>query len=352
MKIAQLVSLRASVPPKNKNGLEFIVYYLIEELVKRGHEVTLFASANSKTSASLKSIFPEETLSEKNIFWPLESYSAFNAFFCFKQAEKFDIIHSHCDPDAMFFAQFVNTPLVTTIHAPMDPRWVIYTKDPHYYKFLKPIFDTLKKQKRVFVSNDQQRKSYYNKNSTVILNGIPVEEFSFSNTPKDYFAFFGFLNYDKGAHIAAQIAKKSGLKLKLAGNSTPEFLEKEIYPYLDKNIEYVGPVSGAKRVKFLQSAKALLVPIQWDEPFGLIMPEAMACGTPVIAFNRAAVSEIVKDGETGFIVNDENEMIEATEKIGQIDRYVCRKHVENIFTIKRMVDEYERLYQKIIKNCI
>lgn len=350
MKIAQLVSLRASVPPKNKNGLEFIAHYLTEELVKRGHEVTLFASADSETSASLQSIFPSETLTEKNIFWPLESYSAFNAFYCFSQAEKFDIIHSHCDPDAMLFSQFTDTPLLTTIHAPINENWLLYTTDQRYYKYLKPIFDVLEKQKRVFVSKSQQRKSYYNKNSSVILNGIPVEEFSCSANPADYFAFFGFLNYDKGAHIAVRTAKKAGVKLKLAGNSTPEFLEKEINPYLDDTIEYIGPVSGEKRVQFLQNAKALLVPIQWDEPFGLVMPEAMACGTPVIAFNRASVPEIIKDKKTGFIVNNEEEMVAALDKIHIIDRAACRKHVEENFTIKRMADEYEKLYEKIIKE--
>jgi len=350
MRIAQLVPLQEPIPPKNKNGLEFIVYYLTEELVKRGHEVTLFASGNSKTSAKLNSLFPLATTDDPNTAWPPYVYSLWNSFYCFSKNKEFDIIHSHLfGSEPLFFSYFTETPLVSTTHHPKKTT-APYRKNKEYYKHSKPIFDVLEDQYRIFVSDFQKKEFKNPKKSFTILNGIPIKDFSFSKTTSDYFAFLGYLNYEKGAHTAIQTAKKAKVKLKLAGNGTEEFLKKEIYPYLDKDIEYLGPITGTAKYNFLKNAKALLVPIQWEEPFGLVMPEAMACGTPVIAFNRAAVPEIIKDGETGFIVKNEKEMIEAIKKIDIIDRFACRKHVEKNFTIEKMVDGYEKIYEKIIKE--
>lgn len=351
MKIAQLVSLQTSVPPINSSGLEFIVYYLTEELVKRGHEVVLFAPGNSKTSAKLEPLILKGVATDPNTTSSPHTYSLWNSFYCFSREKEFDIIHSHLGTTGMFFSHFSKTPLVSTFHHCDRNSKKFYKENEEYYKYTKPIFDYLEQQNCIFVSNSQKKEfSYCFKNSHVVLNGIPIQDFSFSNNPKDYFAYLGFLNYDKGADIAVRVAKKSGIKLTLAGNSTPDFLEKEIKPYLDKKIKYVGPVSKEERNDFLKNAKALLVPIQWNEPFGLVMPEAMACGTPVIGFNKAAVPEIVKHGKTGFIVNNEEEMIEAIGKIDTIDRRKCRKHVEENFTVEKMVDGYEKIYQEVINK--
>lgn len=350
MKIAQIAPLSEPIPPKNKNGLEFVVHFLTEELAKRGHEITLFASANSKTSANLESVFPKNISNDPNASWTPYTYNLWNSFNCFSKINQFDIIHTHSfGAESAFFSYFVNTPVLTTIHS-QKRETPIYKKDKRYFKYSKPIFDFLYKQNRVFVSKAQQNSYKYFKNAYVVHNGIPAEQFAFSGHSYDYFAYLGYLNCQKGAHTAVRVAKKAKIKLKLAGNGTKEFLEKEIYPYLDENIEYLGPVSGKNKIKFLQNAKALLVPIQWEEPFGLIMPEAMACGTPVIAFNRAAVPEIVKDGETGFIVKNEEEMIKAIKKIDSIDRKKCRERVEKYFTVEKMADEYEKIYQKIIEK--
>ncbi len=351
MRIAQIVSLQESVPPKDKNGLEFMVSYLTEELVKRGHEVTLFAPANSITSAKLKSIISIGTLHclDKG-FINLHLYSQWNAFLCCKQHKDFDIIHSHSGDSPFYYGAFFNTPVITTIHHQSSQLWKKYKNNPQFFKEIKPIFSFLQKQKRIFVSKDQQQKSNFAKNSFVIHNGIAIQNFNFNDTPQDYFLFLGFLNYEKGAHTAIKVARQANIKLKLAGNSSSVFLEKEVYPYLNGNIEYLGPVTGINKINLIKNAKGTLQPIEWDEPFGLVTIESLACGTPVIGFNRGAFPEIVKDGKTGFIVKDEQEMIEAIGKIDQIDRAECRRQAEENFTVEKMTDQYEEIYKKVIKK--
>lgn len=351
MKIAQIVSLKESVPPKDKNGLEFMVSYLTEELVKRGHTVTLFAPGNSQTSAKLQSIVPLGTSNclDKE-FVNMDIYRRWNIFSCCLQHKNFDIIHSHSHDLAFYFGAFFNTPIVTTFHHPSPNFWEKYDKEPQFFKGVKEIFTFLQNQKRVFVSKDQQQKSTFVENSYVAHNGIPIQEFPFNDKPQDYFLFLGFLNYEKGAHTAIQVAKKANIKLKLAGNGLPEFLTKEVYPYLNGNIKYLGPVTGIDKLNLIKNAKGTLQPIEWDEPFGMVTIESLACGTPVIGFNRGAFPEIIKDGKTGFIVKNEEEMIEAIKKIDTIDRRECRQLAEKNFTVEKMVDQYEKIYEEIIKK--
>jgi glycosyltransferase involved in cell wall biosynthesis len=190
-------------------------------------------------------------------------------------------------------------------------------------------------------------------NSEVIHNGIALEDFKFQKKPGDYFVYLGYITQNKGAHIAAQAARWANENLKIAGSykGCEKYFKEKVEPYLKKNkIEYVGVASPAKRNKLLGGAKAILVPVQWEEPFGLIMIEAMACGTPVIGFNKAAVPEIVVDDKTGFVVEDMRKMVSAMKRIDKINRANCRQHVEKNFSVKKMVDEYEEVYEKIIKS--
>lgn len=348
LKIAQVVSLQESVPPKGKNGLEFMVYYLTEELARRGHQVTLFATADSKTSAKLVSVVRFPAMKKWNFGWSSIDYSMASMVKVSEMADQFDIIHTHIGHTAYYFANLVKTPIIETMHSPIH-------RSRKKIKDCYSVDKTRRYEKvhHVFVSKNQRNNSLLMKSSSVIHNGIDLKNFIFSDEPEDYFAFLGYITPKKGAHLAVRSARKAGVKLKLAGSfkGCEEYFKEEIKPYLKKGqIEYVGVVDPSKRSKLLGGAKALLVPVQWEEPFGLVMIEAMACGTPVIGFDRAAVPEIARDGETGFIVKDIKEMARAIKKIGEIKREDCRSHVEKYFTMQKMADEYEKVYEKVISS--
>ncbi len=348
LRIAQVVSLQESVPPKGKNGLEFMVYYLTEELVKRGHDVTLFAPADSKTNAKLVSVVRYPATKKWNFGWSSIDYSMASMVKVSEMAGEFDVIHTHIGHTAYYFANLISTPIVETMHSPVH-RSRKKNKDCYSVDKIK----RYEKVHHVFVSRNQRKSSLLMENSSVIHNGINLKNFIFKKDPEEYFAYLGYITPKKGAHLAVRSAKKAGVKLKLAGSfkGCEEYFKREIKPYLKKGyIEYVGVVDPSERNKLLGGAKALLVPVEWEEPFGLVMIEAMACGTPVIGFNRAAVSEIVKEGKSGFIVRDVKEMAGAIERIDDVKREDCRRHVEKYFTVERMADEYEKTYEKIINN--
>lgn len=347
LRIAQVVSLQESVPPKGKNGLEFMVHYLAEELVRRGHEVTLFAPSNSKTSAKLVGVVKYPAMKRWNFGWNSIDYALVSMAKAAEMADGFDVIHAHIGHTAYYFANLVETPIIETIHSPVRKAKKL-SKDC----CSKDKIARYEKIHHVFVSNNQKNSSILKVNSSVVHNGIDLKDFSFKGNAKDYFVYLGYMTSNKGAHIAARAACKAGVRLKLAGGlkGCETYFKKEIKPYLKKNrIEYLGTVNSTQRNRLLGRAKAILIPIQWEEPFGLVMIEAMACGTPVIGFNRAAVPEIVKDGKTGFIVDDIKDMMKAMKKIDEIDRSACRKHVEKYFTVQKMADEYEKVYEKAIK---
>ncbi len=353
LRIAQVVSLQESVPPKGKNGLESMVYYLTEELVKRGHDVTLFATTDSKTSAKLVDVLPFPYTKKRLFGWSATDYSLFSIAKAAEMANQFDIIHSHLGSPAYYFANLIKTPMIETIHSEVTTNIRNDIKKDTHKRYRLDFRKRSEKVYRVFISNAQWQNARNKKNSTVIHNGICLDEFQFQEKPKDHFAFLGYINPEKGAHIAVQIAKKLKIKLKIAGSymGCEDYFEKKIKPYLEKGkIDYMGVVNSFQRNKFLGFAKAILAPICWEEPFGLVMIESMACGTPVIAFKRGSIPEIVENGKTGFIVENEKEMIEAIKNIDKINRDECRKHAEGHFIVERMVDEYERVYNKIIKE--
>ncbi|MFZ2970293.1 MAG: glycosyltransferase family 4 protein [Minisyncoccia bacterium] len=348
LKIAQVVSLQESVPPKGKNGLEFMVYYLTEELVKRGHQVTLFATADSKTSAKLVSVVRSPAMKKWNFGWSSIDYSMASMVKVSEMADQFDVIHTHIGHTAYYFANLIKTPIIETMHSPIHKAKKI-VKD--YYSSDK--IGRYKKIHHVFVSGSQRNNSLLMESSSVIHNGIDMKSFLFRDNAEDYYAYLGYITPNKGPHLAVRAAKIAGVKLKIAGSfkGCEEYFKKQIKPYLKKGyIEYVGVVNPRERNKLLGGAKALLIPLQWEEPFGLVMIEAMACGTPVIGFDRAAVPEIVKNGNTGFVVKDVKEMARAIKKIGEIKREDCRSHVEKYFTMQKMAEEYEKVYNKVINN--
>jgi glycosyltransferase involved in cell wall biosynthesis len=355
LKIAQIAPLWVSVPPKTFGGIEKTIHLLVEELVKRNHGVTLFAAGNSKTSAELSSIWPISISEEvnkikdeqkKKDFKRRSALDYFNIIEALKRAEEFDIIHSHIGEFSILFAPLVQKPILVTQHNPF------FTKDEKYrYKVFKALN---KYQNYVSVSLSQQKEINVPVNFAAnIYNGIEIEKFKFNKKPSDYLFWMGRINKFKGVEEAIIIAKKNKRKLFIAGSIE----DKDLFNRLIKNnksnlIEYLGELNFKEKVKFFAGAKVFLYPIQWEEPFGLVMIEAMACGTPVIAFNRGAVPEVIKDGKTGFIVDPLNKkgkpniegLVKAIKKIDQIDRKECRKHIEENFTIKKMVDNYEKVY--------
>ncbi len=354
MRIAQVVSLQESVPPKGKNGLEFMVHYLIEELIKRGHQVTLFATKDSKTSARLIDILPFPAARKGSFGWGGMDYSLAAMTKAAEMADEFDVIHTHIGSSAFYFADLIKTPIVETIHSPVHkvPRKYLLKKK-RFNKYSKDAIRRYKKVQHIFVSKNQMESSALKINGKVIHNGIALEDFGFRKNSGDYFVYLGYLTYNKGAHIAAQAARWAGVNLKLAGSykGCEKYFEEKVKPYLRKGkIEYVGVASPAKRNKLLGGAKAILVPVQWEEPFGMIMIEAMACGAPVIGFNKAAIPEIVIDGKTGFVVEDMRRMVSAIKRIDKIKRVDCRHHVEKKFSVEKMVDEYEKVYRKAVDS--
>lgn len=341
LRIAQVAPLWFAIPPKKYGGSERIISFLTEEFTRRGHKVTLFASGDSKTKAKLV------PLVEKGVFSLGEKWEAYwwnNLVHsaAFEKAEEFDIIHCHWGIMGAYFQRLVKTPVVHTMHnIPKDShlRWEVFK----YYK------DDLN---LIFISESERKNAPLRfKNSWVVYNGIDISPFRFNPKPKNHFIWIARVCPAKGIENAIKIAKKTGVELLLAGQIQPhhqEYFKTVIKPQLNFKIKYIGEISQKELSRFYREAKACLYPIEWEEPFGLVMAESMACGTPVIAFNRGAVPEVIEDGKTGFVVKNIPEAIKAMKKINQIDRRACRKRVEENFCIKEMADNYEKVYYEII----
>jgi len=362
MKIGMMISGHFTIPPPKGiiNAPMIIAKYVAEKLVKKGHKVYFFAPKGSKLkvtkmiSGGLKPLYGIS--GKKNLkilsgpyIRDLEKskiFSLWDQYFIslvYKEALKkdFDIIHIHPVDRALPFGLAINNiPVVYTLHDPLYP-W-----KAEVFK----VFQS-KNQHLVSISN-AQRKPAPNLNwGATVYNGLDLKLFPFSNKPKNHLLFLGRILPTKGPHVAIQAATKAKEKLILAGlPNQGNFWEKKIKPYLKKDIQYIGNIPYEKIYKYYGQAKALLCPIQWEEPFGLTFIEAMACGTPVIAFDRGSAREVIKDGKTGFIVKNLREMVQAIKKIDQIDRKECRRWVEANFTLEKMVDEYEELFLKILRD--
>lgn len=328
---------------------------IVKGLEKRGHEITFYTPTDSKIKTKIKKAdcgmisyyrLPNKAMSGG--FHDQQQLMIYEQLMASKMYEdarenKYDLIHAfHLAPKILPFVNLTKTPTVFTLHDPMSASW---NKSVGYCPW---------RNKAHYISiSDNQRKGMPNLNyAGTVYNGLEIEKFKFKKKRGNYLAFLGRYSFEKGADVAVSVAVKSKEKLKMAGTVWGGgFYDEKIKPHLQKNkIEDLGFLNSEKVSDFLRNAKALLFPIRWEEPFGLVMIEAMACGTPVIAFDNGAVSEIVVDGKTGFIVENEKEMIEALKKTDQINRADCRKYIEDNFTIEKMVEEHEKIYEKIVNS--
>jgi glycosyltransferase involved in cell wall biosynthesis len=342
MKIAQVAPLWEAVPPIGYGGTERVVANLTDELVRRGHDVTLFASGDSRTSAKLVPVVEQAfrlggTSAEAASADHLRLLAR-----AFGSAHKFDIIHSHVDYWAFPFSWLVRTPTVHTIHGRLD------------IPYLQTVYAEFAGVPLVSISHAQRAPLAAVRPSWVatIHHGIPVREVPFSATPGEYLAFLGRISPEKGPDLAIEIAIRTGIPLRIAAKVDPvdrAYFEADIEPRLRHPlITFLGELSGAETLALLGGARALLFPINWPEPFGLVMIESMACGTPVIARPQGSVPEVVVHGRTGFLGDTTEELVAAVAQIATIDRAECRRHVEHHFTVDRMVNDYESLYRRLL----
>ncbi len=333
MRIAMLAPIAWRTPPRHYGPWELVTSLLTEALVARGVDVTLFATLDSVTSATLDGVVPASYNEDPSIdakVWEFRHLSHL-----FAQADQFDLIHNQADFPAHAFASLTNTPIVTTIHGFSSDRIL-----PMYAPF----------QDRVhYVAISEADRHPALRYAATIHHGIPLDSFAFDPVGSDGLLFFGRIHPDKGAKEAIAVATASGHTLDMYGVVQDEgYHAREVIPALSPSIRYHGVVGGADRINALGSARALLHLINFDEPFGLSVIEAMACGTPVIAVRRGSMPELIEHGVTGMLVDTIDQAIAAVDAVGDIDRAVVRRSVRERFSIDRMADAYLALYRDVL----
>ena len=339
MRIAQVAPLIESVPPQLYGGTERVVSYLTEELVRLGHDVTLYASGDSLTSATLRPVC-DRALRLSKIQRDYLVHHILMVNRVFDEAHLYDIIHFHLDYIHFPLARLRGTPHVTTLHGRQD----IHDLQSLYSEFAEmPIVSI----------SDAQRGPLPEANwQATVYNGIPEKLLTFYPEPGDYLAFLGRVSPEKGVDTAIEIALALGMKLKIAAKIDPvdeRFFTERIKPLLDRpGIEFLGEINEREKNHFLGKARALLFPIDWPEPFGLVVVEAMACGTPVVAFPRGSVPEIVRDRVSGFIVDNVKQAIAAGGAVGSLSRANCRRAFEERFTSRKMAEGYLKVYRNLL----
>lgn len=321
-------------PPRAYGPWELVTSLLTEALVARGVDVTLFATRDSETAGTLAGIAPAGYEEDRSLEPRVWEYA--HLAHVFERAAEFDLIHNQADFPAHAFANLVETAMVTTIHGFSSPR-------------ILPMYKPYDRRIHYVAISDSDRHPDLNYAAT-IHHGIPLGEFPFDAQGSDDLLFFGRMHPDKGAHHAIAVAKAAGRALHLYGIvQDQDYFDREVAPHVDgAAIRYHGAVGGEPRIRALGHARALLHLIEFDEPFGLSVIEAMACGTPVIAVNRGSMPELIDDGVTGFLVDTPDQATAALDRIGEIDRAKCRRAVEQRFTVERMADQYLALYRKIL----
>ncbi|TFG22602.1 MAG: glycosyltransferase family 4 protein [Promethearchaeota archaeon] len=333
MHVAMISPIAWRTPPHHYGPWEYVVSLLTEGLVERGIEVTLFATEDSVTNAHLVGLCPKGYEEDKELnpkVWECLHISE-----VFERGDEFDIIHNHFDFLPLTYTKMTKTPVLTTIHGFSSPKIL-----PVYKKYNKKCY---------YVSISEADRNPDLDYIATIHHGIDLTQFAFREQIGDYLLFFGRIHNDKGAKEAIEISLKYGMRLIMAGIIQDEmYYEHEIKPHLSaNNIEYIGIVGPKQRDKILGNAYALLHPINFNEPFGLSVVEAMACGTPVIAFNKGSMPEVVSDKKTGFLVESIEESVKVLDDIKGISRLNCRKWVEEKFSLDRMVDDYINVYERI-----
>jgi glycosyltransferase involved in cell wall biosynthesis len=341
MRIAQVAPLTEAVPPKLYGGTERVVAWLSDELVGRGYDVTLFATGDSTTSATLEAVWPRALRLDGSVRDP-NSLHMMMLEQVFQRASDFDLIHFHLDyyPFSLFCRQSV--PFVTTLHGRLDL--------PEH----QPVFDTFSSIPVVSVSDAQRRPVPQAGWRRTVHHGLPATLLEPRPIPPSYLAFLGRIAPEKRVDRAIRIAHRCNFPLKIAAKVDAvdrDYYDAEVHPLLELgNVEFVGEIDDRQKSEFLSGALALIMPIDWPEPFGLVMIEAMACGTPVIAFNRGSVPEIVEDGITGYIVEDETSAVAAVHRAAQLPRSAIRNRFEERFTARRMASDYLDLYHTLVER--
>lgn len=346
LKIAQIAGIAERVPPHKYGGTERVVYWLTEELVKRGHDVTLFASGDTHTSAKLVAIYPKALrISKVDNAYGLNLLTLLHIGYAYDRQDQFDIIHDHIGYFSLPTANNSRTPVVMTTHGFFGVNE-------------RRIFENLNRPYLVSISNSQAASAPKLKFIGSVYNGLEMKHFPFSKKRGKYLLFVGRISMEKGPHFAIEVAQYLDLPLIIAAklNSVADcppdvaYFKQYIEPKLSDQIRWLGEVDETERNKLMSQALCVLHPVTWPEPFGLTMIESMACGTPVVAFNLGSIPEMVEDGQTGFVVKDVPEMIEAVANIDQIDRGYCRKYALEKFNVENMVDGYEQIYYQILNS--
>jgi len=338
MRIAQVAPLAEAVPPLLYGGTERIVSYLTEELVALGHEVTLFASGDSRTTAQLEAVVPRALRLDASVRDVIAPHILMLSRLQERLGE-FDVVHFHTDYLQLPLMRSAGVPFLTTLHGRLDlPE-------------LAPLMRAFPEAPFVSISDAQRRPLPFAHWAGTVHHGLPAALLPFSPRDRGYLAFLGRISPEKGPDAAIRIARATGLPLRIAAkvdNADRAYFEAVVRPLLDQpGVEFIGEIDEMQKAEFLGGAAALLFPIQWPEPFGLVMIEAMACGTPVVAFNRGSVPEVVEEGVSGFVVEDETSALAALRRIGAIDRAAVRRAFEARFTARRMAEDYLALYRRL-----
>jgi glycosyltransferase involved in cell wall biosynthesis len=343
MRIAQVAPLYESVPPKLYGGTERVVSWLTEELVALGHDVTLFASGDSVTSARLVPACERALWRDPACRETLPQHVHLIEV-VFRRAAEFDALHFHSDYIHLPLLRYCSTPTVTTLHGCIRPHDV----SDLFTDCTAPL---------VSISNDQRRPLPRANWAATVYHGLPRHLHTFRHGDGGYLAFIGRISPDKRLDRAIEIAQRSGRKLKVAAKIYDEdrdYFHEKIEPLMQVSrsfVDFIGEVGGSEKDEFLGSAAGLVFPIDWPEPFGLVMIEALACGTPVIAWRNGSVPEVVEHGKTGFVVESIPEAVEAVRMLGSIDRSGCRDTFETRFDSTRMARDYVRVYERLIDGC-
>jgi glycosyltransferase involved in cell wall biosynthesis len=339
VKIAILSPVWFPVPPPRYGGIEWIVALLADGLVARGHDVTLFASGESQTTAELAAVFPEAP----SEFIGRTEYELHHALACFSRADEFEIVNDHSGVLAAALGGAIATPVAHTVHGPLESRAA------EAYRLATQVAP---RTRLISLSMNQRAPAADLPWVANCPNALDLAAYPVQPHRGDYLLFLGRMSPDKGAHRAIQVAEQSGLPLKLAGKVRErleeEYFEAAVRPHLNDQIEFLGEVSQQVKVDLLQNARVTLFPIKWEEPFGLVMIESMACGTPVIATRWGAVPEVIEDGRTGIIVDDHTQMAGVIDQADKLDPLECRRYVEERFSRERMVADYEAAYDKTL----
>jgi glycosyltransferase involved in cell wall biosynthesis len=349
LRIAQLAPPFESVPPAGYGGTERVVSTLTEELVRRGHEVTLFASADSCTTANLVPIVNQALWHHDP---PCNNFAIHQACIfgtILDAIDQFDVVHSHLDFYGFPLTNATSTPIVNTLHGRLDDHALL------------PTYRAFASSPLVSISDAQRRPLAHANWLATVHHGIDLDAFTPNFEPGSYLAFLGRISPEKGLDSAIRIARYAGLPLRVAARPplpfghSPEvqrdwdYYEQVVEPMLkEPGVELIGEVGGAKKNEFLRNAAALLFPIRWPEPFGLVMVEALACGTPVLAIGEGAVPEVIEHGVTGFIGYFERDLVLAVDRVGELDRRTCRAEAERRFSPAAMADAYEQVYADLL----